>query len=147
MIQRHDVASTLRQRCIDVMCLLGYICTVWSGFNYTSANFTVFNTCVKVKIRVHKYENLGLLCHRYIRYLKTIVSHGSAQITENGNFPASMTFIQHRINVSATWSCIVVVSTLRSFFAKYHFRDLQTKMVKMKQILSFKSSPGLCLKG
>ena len=34
-MQRHDVASTLRRRCIDVMCLLGFSCycskpeTIW----------------------------------------------------------------------------------------------------------------------
>ena len=31
-MQRHDVASTLRQRCIDVMCLLGRVSTIiWSN--------------------------------------------------------------------------------------------------------------------
>ena len=43
-MQRHDVASTLRRRCIDVMCPLGlFMCKSWS--------------CIKIKCEVSREYN------------------------------------------------------------------------------------------
>ena len=74
-MQRHDVASTLRRRCINVMCLLGKaqmsVCIVWPGISCPDYRHTVKYTDTQ-KLPGWDYEDaradLGRLCSNYFSH-------------------------------------------------------------------------------
>ena len=57
-MQRHDVASTLRRRCIDVMCLLGMVMSLFFFIMYRPFSQAAFYIIFSVSKNVNKQQRI-----------------------------------------------------------------------------------------